>query len=105
MTQANDNVQAETVAEQLDIIRADIARLASMIADLAADKAHDARQTAKSVSQEARGLADAYRAQASQQASDAYDAGQQAVRKHPVLAVGLALGAGALLGRTVLRRF
>ena len=92
MTQTTNNTQAETLAEQLDVIRA-------------GEKASDARQTAHSVSEEARARADAYRAKAGQQASDAYEAGQEAVRKNPVLAVGIALGAGVLLGRSVLRRF
>ena len=105
MTQTTNNTQAETLAEQLDVIRADIARLAAMMAERAGEKASDARQTAHSVSEEARARADAYRAKAGQQASDAYAAGQEAVRKNPVLAVGIALGAGVLLGRSVLRRF
>ncbi|MEO1364740.1 MAG: hypothetical protein AAFU86_13305 [Pseudomonadota bacterium] len=105
MTQTTDNAQAETLAEQLDVIRADIARLAAMIADRASEKAGEARQTAHSVSEEARARADAYRAEAGRQDSHAYETGQEAVRKNPVLAVGIALGAGVLLGRSVLRRF
>lgn len=104
MTQTHDKPQAEDVAEQLRIIREDVARLASMVADLAADKASTVKDTAQSVSEQARARADAYRETATQNASDAYEAGQAAVRKHPTLAVGLALGAGALLARTVLRR-
>lgn len=105
MTQTNDNAQAETVAEQLDVIRADMARLAEMIAALATEKAQGAKNTAQTVSQQARERADVYRAEAGQRASAAYEASQDAIRKNPVTAVAVAVGAGVLLGRSVLRRF
>ena len=105
MTQSNDSANAETVAEQLDVIRADIERLAKLVAELAAGKAETAKESAKSMASEARERADAYREDAAKKASDAYKTGQDAVRKYPTLAVGLALGTGVLLGRSVLRRF
>ena len=104
MAQSADTPTGEDIAQQLRDLHAEVATLTAMVADMAADKASAARETAQSVSEQARTRADQYRQEAGRQASETFDAGQDAVRKYPALAVGFALGAGALLGRTVLRR-
>ena len=104
MAQSANTPTGEDIAEQLRVLRAEVATLTAMVAKVAADKTSAARETVQSVSEKARTRADQYRQEAGRQATETFDAGQDAVRKHPALALALTLGAGSLLGRAVLRR-
>ncbi|WP_299684738.1 hypothetical protein [uncultured Tateyamaria sp.] len=104
MTQTKDRPQANDVAEQLGILRDDFGRLASMIGDIAADKAQAAKETAQSaaahIATDAKDKTATFRASA----GHAYDEAEASVRRNPALAAAVAAGAGLAVARFVFRR-
>jgi len=62
MTQ--DDHQAQTIADQIEVLRKDIARLAELVGERASDTAEEARSAAQTIAEDARKRADVYRAEA-----------------------------------------
>lgn len=100
MTQENSDAQPETVMGQVGVITQELTKLASMVGDIAVEKAHQANAAAAEFADTASARAEPYVAEAAER----YEQTQDAVRRNPTMALGLAAGAGVLLARVFLRR-
>lgn len=97
MTQEN---KAESVSGQLGVIRDDLAKLARMVGDAAAEKAHQANAAASEFAETANDRAEPYVARA----EETFDKAKATIRRNPALALTIAAGAGLLAARAVFSR-
>jgi ElaB/YqjD/DUF883 family membrane-anchored ribosome-binding protein len=97
-TRKADPATVDKLLEDLQAVVTDAEELLKATAGLAGEKVQDARARAEeSLSAARERLGDA-RDDALQQARDAISSGEEYVRRHPWQAVGIAAGAGLLLG-------
>ncbi|UOA28861.1 DUF883 family protein [Pseudosulfitobacter sp. DSM 107133] len=103
------------VSAQIDVIRSDIAELTTLLGQLATDSKNEAasrvKQSAKDLKQSASDQATYARVRAveagehaQELAEEYYGQAEDAVRKQPALAVGIAAGVGFLVGLMATRR-
>lgn len=115
MAQSNGKTSTASIEDQMSTIRSDIAVLTEMMGDLAKEKASDAKARASGkaddLKSQMRETADrldakahAYGAQAQDMASNAIHEAEDAVRRQPGMAVGIAAGVGFLVGMMMARR-
>ena len=97
MTQEN---KAETVSDQLGVIREDLAKLANMVGDVASENAHQANAAASKFADAANERAEPYVARA----EESFTKAKATVRRNPALALTMAAGAGLLVARAVFLR-
>ena len=93
---------------ELDALQGDMKGLAGDVADVADGRVHVAMRNAENVAERAYRLAE----EAVEQAADDVetwtngnlDSAREAIRAQPLAAIGLSMGAGALLGAIFMRR-
>lgn len=112
---ANGKSDASDVAAQIDTIKADVAALTALLADLTDQKkeelkagAADAVNRAKSRAKDEASMARARATEAGEALRDSvedhYTQAEDAVRRQPAMAVGVAAGVGFLVGLLASRR-
>ncbi|MEX0370809.1 MAG: YqjD family protein [Tateyamaria sp.] len=112
---ANGKADTSDVAAQIDTIKADIATLTNLIGEMATSKKDEARSAATSAAAKLKASA-ADQATLAQlramemgekvrdSAVDTYAQTEDAIRKQPAMAVGIAAGVGFLVGLLATRR-
>lgn len=111
----NGKAEASDVTAQIDTIKSDIATLTALIGDIAADKTETAKTSAsdaaaklKASAEDQAALAQARAAEMGQSVRNAAESGyaqtEDAVRRQPAMAVGIAASVGFVVGLLAARR-
>ena len=93
-----------TLEDRLAALRADLEALQDDVKGLAGAAGEVASERVTEMLRNTEGMADQLTAQVEDWATDHVDTLRETVREQPVLAVALAMSAGALLGAILLRR-
>ncbi|WP_299286072.1 DUF883 domain-containing protein [uncultured Tateyamaria sp.] len=93
-----DDVTASDVADQVEILRNDIAALTKTISDLSLAKGQEAAEAARSTLNDVRGKAADATETARLQAMEVGDQANAFIRNQPATALGIAAGLGFLVG-------
>lgn len=102
MAQAKSNASPQDdidqLSEQISALKQDIADISKSLADLGSSSRDAAVEQARKTASELRAAGERNLHRAQNQASEMGQQANDAIRHHPTAAVGLAVGAGFLLG-------
>lgn len=104
MAMTDNKPTADDLGKQMEILRADVAKLTETLTDLTRAEARYAANGAKRVVRKARDGVEHEYDKLQHQALEAVDQADALIREKPAMAMGIAAGVGLLVGLMMSRR-